>query len=437
MKLAPGTVIQLTDGTSVRVLDFLGQGGQGEVYRVVRESDGAHKALKWYTNPTLIANTNFRNTLRYNSGHASPSPAFMWPEAVSKLQHGSFGYIMPLRPEGYYDLGDFFCIDRCPDAYFRSFMAKTMAALRICDSFSSLHRLGLSYQDINDGNFLINPHTGDVMICDTDNTIPDGYNNGIGGKSRYMAPEVMLGHIPSRASDRLSLAIILYRIFMVDHPFEGALTSLERYRCLTPEVEKNIFGIGAVFCYDADDSRNRPVAGLHDNSLLFWPMLPEELKALFRKALARRAIHSTADRVDAAEWIETLTRVRANILTCKARHADPVHDFMSTDESTSVCPLCGSSLLHVKTLCFNDGRTYRLTPGKQLYLGSSLTPFGVCGLIKGLGGHTTSGLQNTSGHTWKIALSAGAGHEVPPGATCQLIKGMYIRFHSSLIATVH
>ena len=28
---------------------------------------------------------------------------------------------------------------------------------------------GYSYQDLNDGNFFINPQSGDVLICDNDN----------------------------------------------------------------------------------------------------------------------------------------------------------------------------------------------------------------------------------------------------------------------------
>lgn len=37
-----------------------------------------------------------------------------------------------------------------------------------------LHRHGYSYQDLNDGNFFINPESGDVLICDNDNVMPQG-----------------------------------------------------------------------------------------------------------------------------------------------------------------------------------------------------------------------------------------------------------------------
>ncbi|MDE6134568.1 MAG: serine/threonine-protein kinase, partial [Muribaculaceae bacterium] len=340
MNLTAGTVIDMLDGSSVTVQAFLADGGQGEVYRVIR-SDGKVKALKWYVNPRLVSNVAFRTTLRNNSQRRPPSSAFLWPEGLTRVQYGSFGYIMRLRPPGYYDLGDFFCIDRYPDAWFRSYMARINAALRICDSFSSLHNSGLSYQDVNDGNFLINPATGDVLICDTDNIVPDGHNNGVSGKSRYMAPEVAAGNIPSRASDRLSLAIILYRIFMLDHPFEGRNTVRERYRCLTPESEKYLYGRGAVFCYDPANASNRPVGGIHGNSILYWPMLPKFFREAFGKALSRAAINCPADRTSASEWKKILLTARALTLTCHADPDDGIHDFTASPDYGGVCPVCG------------------------------------------------------------------------------------------------
>ena len=192
-------------------------------------------------------NTQFRQTLQYNCNHNAPSQSFLWPLAITETINGSYGYVMKLRPEGFIDLGKFFCIDENPQAYFRSTLAKLTASLQICDAFSRLHQSGFSYQDINDGSFLIDPLKGHVRICDNDNIVFDGLSNGIAGKPHYMAPEVANGKIPNTASDRFSLAIILYRLFMVDHPFEGCRTSTERHNCLTPHDELQLFGNDAVF----------------------------------------------------------------------------------------------------------------------------------------------------------------------------------------------
>ena len=56
--LRRGTRIALTDGSTVTVGRFLGAGGQGEVYAAT-DNDGNDKALKWFTNPSLLADSRF------------------------------------------------------------------------------------------------------------------------------------------------------------------------------------------------------------------------------------------------------------------------------------------------------------------------------------------------------------------------------------------
>ena len=176
-------MIRVSDGSSLTVVAYIAAGGQGEVYRVLRQPDNTEMALKWYTNDTILRNTQFRQTLQYNCNHNAPSQSFLWPLAITETINGSYGYVMKLRPEGFIDLGKFFCIDENPQAYFRSTLAKLTASLQICDAFSRLHQSGFSYQDINDGSFLIDPLKGHVRICDNDNIVFDGLSNGIAGKT--------------------------------------------------------------------------------------------------------------------------------------------------------------------------------------------------------------------------------------------------------------
>ena len=71
-----------------------------------------------------------------------------------------------------------------PQVHFQSFAAISTAAINIIQGFRELHARGYSYQDINNGNFFINPSTGDVLICDNDNVSPFGTSSGIMGKQR-------------------------------------------------------------------------------------------------------------------------------------------------------------------------------------------------------------------------------------------------------------
>ena len=152
--------VTLTNGAVAKVIKELGRGGQGIVYLV--EVGGQQMALKWYLNSMP---KKFYNNLEDNISKGAPSDAFLWPEYLTTKQKGSFGYIMKVRPQGYHEFGHYLLAR----ARFKSFDVMVNAAMKICEGFKSLHLSGLSYQDLNDGNFFIHPETGDVLICDNDN----------------------------------------------------------------------------------------------------------------------------------------------------------------------------------------------------------------------------------------------------------------------------
>ena len=186
-RLKLNSSVRTTDGEEILVKDELGEGGQGTVYKVLYK--GKERALKWYSFGVGDNTDRFYENLERNIGRGIPAPTFLWPLALTELQKGKyFGYVMELRSGDYKDFGAFLLKRVC----FKNYSAIVNAALQITASFRKLHNMGLSYQDLNDGNFFINPETGDVLICDNDNVSPDGFNLGILGKPSYMAPEVAL-----------------------------------------------------------------------------------------------------------------------------------------------------------------------------------------------------------------------------------------------------
>ena len=100
--LQAGQVIKTVSGVPIKVESFIAEGGQGEVYRV--DYNGEKKALKWYKRETLRDPILFYDNLKNNASKGSPDKAFLWPDAVTEYSGGTFGYIMGLRPEGYYEL---------------------------------------------------------------------------------------------------------------------------------------------------------------------------------------------------------------------------------------------------------------------------------------------------------------------------------------------
>ena len=102
-ELKIGEAISLQGGGLVKIKKELGRGGQGIVYQV--DYNGKDVALKWYLKDE--GDLFYRN-LQRNVSSMPPSSNFLWPLRVTERQKNSFGYVMHLRPSGYYELGDFF-----------------------------------------------------------------------------------------------------------------------------------------------------------------------------------------------------------------------------------------------------------------------------------------------------------------------------------------
>ncbi|GHV27540.1 hypothetical protein AGMMS4952_09380 [Spirochaetia bacterium] len=190
--------------------------------------------------------------LENNIKKGAPTNAFLWPEDITEQQGDTFGYIMNLRPPEYVGFPRFLI----GKEGFASITAMVNAALRITEGFRELHLKGYSYQDLNDGNFFINPQNGDVLICDNDNVSEYGKNSGIAGKARYMAPEVVLGKSqPGIKTDSFSLGVVLFLLFTGNHPLEGKNTCPP---LVTLKLERKYFGENPVFIMD-DDSQIKSV----------------------------------------------------------------------------------------------------------------------------------------------------------------------------------
>ena len=301
-----GKIIKTDFGAPIKIEKFLASGGQGEVYIV--EFGGKKKALKWYTNSGSNPEAFYEN-LKRNVENGSPDKAFLWPEAVTEKTDGSFGYVMDLRPEGYYELSEFML---ARNVKFSSFKAAVEVCIKIVSAFRILHNHGYSYQDLNDGNFFINPKTGDVLICDNDNVAPNGTNMGIIGKPRYMAPEIVMNHsLPNTQTDRFSLSVILFLVLCMNHPLEGKKSLVP---CLTPAEAEKLYGSEAVFICDPTDKSNCPVRNIHQNVIARWSYMPDYIKDSFRRALGQKAIKKKGKRIRELKWIKVIVSFKSDII---------------------------------------------------------------------------------------------------------------------------
>ncbi|MEE5993770.1 MAG: serine/threonine-protein kinase [Oscillospiraceae bacterium] len=305
-----GTKINLEDGHGViEIVQKLGEGGQGYVYLV--QYNGKSMALKWYKKGVLKNPEAFRKNLLNNIRQGAPTNNFLWPLAITQAYDGSFGYIMHLRPQGYYEFSDFLIGKQ----EFDSIDNMLKAAVNIVDSFRMLHNKGFSYQDLNDGNFFMNPSTGDVLICDNDNVSQFGDQSGVAGKCRYMAPAVVVGRkAPDKRTDQFSLAVVLFLLLIRNHPLEGKM--LQSKSVMTEQRQKHYYGEAPVFIADPVDTSNRPVQGIHNNFIRRWVQMPEYIQAAFIKAFSHEVMCEDKMGVTEKEWLKNLLAFRAEVVEC-------------------------------------------------------------------------------------------------------------------------
>ena len=414
-ELKIGSTLRLSNGETAIVKKRLGDGGQGIVYQVI--VNGQKMALKWYK---MHPGAAFRKNLAENIHRSAPADNFIWPVALTEEKFGSFGYVMKLRPKGYVDMSEFILLH----ARFKDVHAQLNACLQICEAFQSLHLVGLSYQDMNDGNFCINPDTGDVLICDNDNVAPDKTSMGVLGKAGYMAPEIIEGVArPNRYTDYYSLAVCLFILIYMNRPFEGAYYA----SCPcdnTPEMAKKLFGFGSVFIMDPANAKNRPVPGAHNNVIRRWGVYPNLLARAFCKTFSSQAINDPTQRLMDKQWYNILLQVRSMYAKCP--HCGN-ETFIDVTNPGGGCIYCQKEL---RVPALKVGRfSIPLVEKQPLYaclVSDEKDRDAVVGHVVEKKGE--SGVKNTSASPWTLILPDSSVKIIGKGDGVPARAGLKVRF---------
>ncbi|MDE5772053.1 MAG: serine/threonine-protein kinase [Ruminococcus sp.] len=423
-EFSKGQKIKVKSGGELEVIEKLGEGGQGIVYRVTY--NGKEYALKWYFVNKLKDHKRFYMNIENNIRKGTPTSAFLWPVEITEYFEGSFGYLMKLRPKEYEDFSKFLRAK----VHFSGIKAVINAALQITTGFRVLHNKGFSYQDLNDGNFFVNPDTGDVLICDNDNVAEYGKAFGIAGKCRYMAPEVVTGKKkPDIHTDRFSLAVVLYMLIFVNHPLEGERTL--KFPCLTEELERKFYGSEPVFVFDKNNPQNRPVAELHSNEIKLWSLYPEFVKEAFQEAFSRESMigNNTEHRVTEKKWQEIFIKLRDCLAECPSCREET---FLNLSQQESKCICCGKAIENPYILKVKKN-IVGLMPSKKIYACHAVydsedynQEMGEVVLSRSV--PAVAGLKNNSGRAWTAVAPNGASKSYESGQVIKLVKGLKIRF---------
>ncbi len=413
------------NGTSLRatVLDLLGEGGQGEVYRAILH--GEDVALKWYH--LAQATPEQRKALERLVRRGPPDKRFLWPRALVSAPRRapqSFGYVMAIRDDRFASI-----VDLMKRRVEPSFRALATAGFQLADSFLALHSRGLCYRDISFGNVFFDPRTGDVLVCDNDNVTVDGSRmTGVQGTPRFMAPEIVRGEAaPTSATDLWSLSVLLFYLFMVHHPLEGR-RELE-IKCLDLPAMTRLYGSQALFLFDPSDPSNRPVPGEQDNPLAYWPLYPDAFRTHFLRSFTDGVRDPAHGRVRESEWRAAMVSLRDAIRTCPSCSAEAFIGAGAPERCWS-CRHTFGPALRVRL----PGGEVVLESGTQLYRHhlelNGLYDFDGPRAIVQRHPQDPSrlGLKNLGGSSWTATDTSGQVHEVASGRSVSLTPGLVIGF---------
>ena len=416
--LPSGTLVDVTYDRQVTIGRLVGEGRQGAVYEAADDRGGV-LALKWY-HPGFDTDMQ-RHLIETLIDRGSPDSRFLWPSGVATIESlEGFGYAMRLRPAEYFPFRAW--MRRTVDLDFRTIAT---IGVHLADAFLRLHGEGLCYRDLNFENVFFEPASGDILVCDTDNIGVEGHTQAsVDGTPNFMAPELMRGETePSTATDRYSLAVMLFFLLLKQHPLDGAAAE----GAWTGEAMTHAFGTAPVFIFDPEDTSNRPIPGEHDHVETMWSLLPSSLRHLFLRAFTVGLHDPLGGRVLETEWRAALVAMRDLVTTCPECGRKNLLD----DPPRQVaCWSCGA---HIREpLRLRVGRsTIVADAGAALYSHHLVTDYDFSRRIAEVSQHPTMtdvvGLKNETVQTWSAVMPDGTHVSIEPGRSVRLVAGSVLQ----------
>jgi serine/threonine protein kinase/tetratricopeptide (TPR) repeat protein len=201
-----------------QVIEELGKGGMGKVYKVFDREVQAKMALK-LIRPEVSADKTtidrFRNELKIARDISHKNICRMYD-----LGRDAGNYFITMEYVSGEDLKSFIRRSKQLVVGTAIFIAK-----QVCEGLAEAHRLGVVHRDLKPGNIMIDKE-GNAKIMDFGiaRSVSAKGITGTGvmiGTPEYMSPEQVEGKEVDQRSDIYSLGIILYEMLTGQVPFEG------------------------------------------------------------------------------------------------------------------------------------------------------------------------------------------------------------------------
>jgi hypothetical protein len=371
------------DGSTVQFIDEVkASGGMKDVYfsprkdYVVAFFRGSADAA---TRERLsVITTSYRERIFNQAGGDYWKNLFCWPTTM--VEHdGRLGVVVPFyAPEFFFTHGsrnnDMLAIKgrEKEGKWFASpsnrnkfldqrelgnWMLQLKLCLQIARAVRRMHAAGLAHSDLSYRNVLIDPSTGRACLIDIDGlVVPNKFPPDVVGTPDFIAPEcVTTAHLsrddpqrklPSIATDRHALAVLIYMYLLLRHPLRGDKV----HDMNDPQRDEELsMGERALFVEHPSDASNRIKPANLKQSELPWKdtaKLPftvtgPYLGELFVKAFID-GLHNPALRPSADDWESALVKTVDLLQPC----ANPACEqawYVFDNKTKPCCPFCGTA----------------------------------------------------------------------------------------------
>lgn len=421
--LQPGRIMETSASRQKCAIEgFVARVGWAELYRATLE--GATVALKWYPDPKEIP-CGTEKSLSDMIRKPNPHPAFAWPIDTVAAAPAGWGYLRPWIPESYQPGARLISLQ-----VRASFRALLWAACNFSAALRELHAAGFCCREINAGNLLVEPESGDIRLNNCEDVAVCGEKIATRG-SLFVPPESWYAEtVTSPSTDRYGLAVFLFWLLVHNHPMIGRLecdfasVSEGQLHCLTHPL----------FIFHPGDRRNEPTAEDHRPALVFWPRLPAPIRDLFTRTFTEGLAHPEA-RATEEEWLEQALRAHDSVMPCGHCGSENFYDREAIRKAGGVPPACVEcgQRVHLPPrmrLDGNDSRVVVLSPGLLLYPHHTAgRPYELSApTARVAAGSGPAALVNIGPERWVATTAEGARRDVAPNETIELVRGIAIDF---------
>ena len=267
MPFAPGSSLG-----RYRLLEQIGAGGMGEVYRAEDSTLGRFVAIK--TLPALDAND--AQAIERFQAEARSVASLAHPNILSMFDFGFEGCVA-------YAVMELLDGETVEALITRGAVPTAKACeigIALAEALAAAHRKGIIHRDLKPANIIVTGE-GTVKILDFGlawQNEPEGLDDQsqtrerpdrrISGTVPYMAPEQLRGGTPRASSDLFALGIVLWEMLTGHHPFRRrssaeTVTAILRDEPSSPDVGRipQLLHRILVHCLEKEESRRFQSAG--------------------------------------------------------------------------------------------------------------------------------------------------------------------------------